>query len=481
MTDGRSRRNFIGRLAGGAGGLIVGFDPEARSWATTPARGLAGLPRLAGTLTDDAATLDEFSQDNGRILHRRPIAVLRPGGVDDVVAMVRYANAHRLRIAMRGQGHSSFGQAQVEAGIVVDSRPLRRILAVTDAGIDVEAGATWEEVLAATLPRGLTPPVLPDTQVLTVGGTSSVGGTGNASHRLGAIVDHVRELEVVTGHGRRLVCAPARERELFEMALAGLGQCALIVRARLSLAAAPSEVTLVDYDHEDLDAFLDDQRAIARDGLFDHLGGRVTTRPGGRPTYRLTVGTFHGPRFPETDRPDTLRGTRGTERRMPYLEYLHRTLPLIERGKQSGAWWWPSPSAMLFVADSDARAFVTDALADPTTLEGTELFGGFAFLACPTPAFARPLLPFPREPLAFQAWIIRRAPADRVDAVLAANLRLWQRVRAKGGTRYAGYGAIPFTPAHWAEHYGAATWKRLTAARRRFDPAGVLTPGPGMF
>ena len=96
-------------------------------------------------------------------------------------------------------------------------------------------------------------------------------------------------------------------------------------------------------------------------------------------------------------------------------------------------------------------------------------------------AFARPLLPFPREPLAFQAWIIRRAPADRVDAVLAANLRLWQRVRAKGGTRYAGYGAIPFTPAHWAEHYGAATWKRLTAARRRYDPASVLTPGPGMF
>ena len=47
---------------------------------------------------------------------------------------------------MRGQGHSSFGQAQVEAGVVIDSRPLRRILRVTDSEIDVEAGATWDEV-----------------------------------------------------------------------------------------------------------------------------------------------------------------------------------------------------------------------------------------------------------------------------------------------------------------------------------------------
>lgn len=482
MSDARSRRQFIGRLAGGAGGLIVGFDPATRCWATAGTPGpLLGLPPLAGTMVTDAATLEEFSQDNGRIIHRRPLAVLRPGGIDDILRMVRFASRHRIRVAMRGQGHSSYGQSQVEAGVVIDARPLRTIVSLTEAEVDVEAGATWDEVLAATLARGRTPPVLPDTQAITVGGTLSVGGTGNASHRSGAIIDHVREIEVVTGDARRLVCSATRNRELFEMALAGLGQVALIVRARLGLADAPSEVTLVDYDHDDLDAFLGDQRSAAADGLFDHLGGRVTKRPDGAPRYRLTAGTFHGPKFPESDRPDVLRGTRGTERRMPYAEYVHRTLPLIERGKQSGAWWYPSPSAMFFVADSDARAFVTEALAEATTLEGTELFNGFAFLACPTRVFTRPLLPFPNEPLAFQAWIIRRVPAERVPAVLDANLRLWQRVRANGGTRYAGYGAVPFTPEHWAAHYGPKPWARLVAAKRAFDPRGVLTPGPGIF
>src|SRR5688572_9681672 len=144
MTDSLSRRAFWRRLAAGGSALIVGFDPEARSWAAERTGGpLVGLPRLDGSLVLDDAVLDEVSQDNGRMVRRRPLAVLRPGGVDDIVRMVRYANAHRLRVAMRGQGHSSYGQAQVEAGVVIDSRPLRRILRVTDSEIDVEAGATW--------------------------------------------------------------------------------------------------------------------------------------------------------------------------------------------------------------------------------------------------------------------------------------------------------------------------------------------------
>ena len=42
----------------------------------------------------------------------------------------------------------------------------------------------------------------------------------------------------------------------------------------------------------------------------------------------------------------------------------------------------------------------------------------------------------------------------RVAPLLEANLRLAERVRRRGGTRYAGYGAVPFTPADWANHYG---------------------------
>ena len=96
--------------------------------------------------------------------------------------------------------------------------------------VEAEAGARWSSVLGATLPLGLTPPVLTDYLELSVGGTLSAGGVGGASPHYGAQVDNVLELEVVTGAGQRVVCSPAQAPELFYAVLAGLGQCAALGR-----------------------------------------------------------------------------------------------------------------------------------------------------------------------------------------------------------------------------------------------------------
>ncbi|MFI7229518.1 hypothetical protein ACIBO5_40415 [Nonomuraea angiospora] len=41
-------------------------------------------------------------------------------------------------------------------------------------------------------------------------------------------------------------------------------------------------------------------------------------------------------------------------------------------------------------------------------------------------------------------------------------------------------GSIPTTPAEWRAHYGPA-WAAFEAARERYDPDGILTPGQGVF
>jgi hypothetical protein len=82
--------------------------------------------------------------------------VLIPGSIDDIVALVRFARAHRLQIAANGQAgtddlresHSSFGQAQVDAGIAIDMSPLDDVFAVDGRRIDVGAGAQWSDVFA---------------------------------------------------------------------------------------------------------------------------------------------------------------------------------------------------------------------------------------------------------------------------------------------------------------------------------------------
>ena len=77
-----------------------------------------------------------------------PLAVLKPGSVGDVVKLVEYANERSLGIAMRGRGHSTYGQAQVEGGIVIDSSPLNALRWHGETALDAgpaPRGATWSE------------------------------------------------------------------------------------------------------------------------------------------------------------------------------------------------------------------------------------------------------------------------------------------------------------------------------------------------
>ena len=64
--------------------------------------------------------------------------------------------------------------------------------------------------------------------------------------------------------------------------------------------------------------------------------------------------------------------------------------------------------------------------------------------------------------------------------MLAANQEVVRRAIGAGGKVYPPY--APALPAGgWQEHYGASTWRRFAAARRRFDPNNILTPGAGIF
>jgi FAD/FMN-containing dehydrogenase len=64
-------------------------------------------------------------------------------------------------------------------------------------------------------------------------------------------------------------------------------------------------------------------------------------------------------------------------------------------------------------------------------------------------------------------------------AMLDRNRTLFDQARDLGGTRYP-IGSLEFSKQDWREHYGRSykTFKRL---KRRYDPSGILTPGPGIF
>src|ERR671927_940569 len=167
------------------------------------------------------------------------------------------------------------------SGVVIDMSTLNQIHTVGPDRAVVDAGVVWRDLLLTTLPAGLTPPVLTDYTRLTVAGTLSVGGVSGSSYLHGAQVDNVSELQVVTGEGELVTCSESENRELFEAALAGLGLCAVIVRATVRLIPARERARTLRFFYPSAPAMLADLRCLIGEERFDHIRGMSVPTPAG--------------------------------------------------------------------------------------------------------------------------------------------------------------------------------------------------------
>jgi cytokinin dehydrogenase len=472
-----SRRTLLG---GAAAAAVVAFDPVGLRWLTA-AEASAGIdvPDLDGELVIDPEALAEAGSDYGNIVHNSPQAVLRPGSVQDIVRIVRYANKHRIGLAMRGQGHATFGQAQVATGIVIDSRTLATIHEISPDGAVVDAGVTWLALTQAALSQGLTPPVSTDYLGLSVGGTLSVGGIGGASSHHGLQVDNVLELDVVTGGGRLLTCSERRNRKLFQAVLGGLGQFAIIVRATVRLIPAETTARVYHLVYSELSAMTAAQRTALADGRFDYLEGQVLPVDGGGWSYLLEGAVY----FSAPDEPDDAELLGGLNPvaseifEQPYFEWLNRLFDLIEQLKPLGL---PNPWVNLFLPAARTDAFVGEVLAELTPADT----GGGPILLYPIRRrlLTRPFVPVPHSNVVFLLSILRTVfPPDpaEVERLIAANRAMYEKARALGGTQYA-IGSIPMSTHDWIRHFGP-TYPRFALAKAMFDPKRVLAPGQGIF
>jgi len=486
MKDHLSRREFT-KLAIGA--AIVGFNPNERSWVTQTSdssRPFDRLPRLDGTLLLDEESRRAIATDEGYMFHRVPAAVLRPGSVQDVVAMVRYANQHKLKVAIRGNGHSRYGQTQAEAGVVIDSRSLNAVRVRTPQSADAQPGVFWSAVADATLPKGLTPRLFPGTclDLITVGGMLNAGGIGNMSPRYGALVDNVTDLDVVTGDGHLVTCSHEHESELFDMVLAGQGQCGVIVRAGLPLMPAPTHVAYHELTYTDLDAYLSDQLRLARDGRFDGQRGTMLRDQSGTWSFRIEIGKFFTPPNEPNMRAleaDLRFASAAAPVRMTYRNYLFLLAARGIGGPSSAGTGRPSPFITMWMPASATRAYLDNILSltrEARALNPRQGIEGFGCYPLNTRRFTRPLFKVPSEEQAFAVWLFRSVKAGdeaALSALLASNRELLAKMTAVGGKRYAPY-LMVISPAEWQVHYGPEVWRRFVAAKAKYDPNRVLSP-----
>jgi FAD/FMN-containing dehydrogenase len=109
---------------------------------------------------------------------------------------------------------------------------------------DVAGMCTYEDLVAATLPYGLAPLVVPQLKTITLGGAVTGLGIESASFRNGLPHESVLEMDILTGAGEVLTASPGEHSDLFRAFPNSYGTLGYAVRLRIELEPVKPFVAL---------------------------------------------------------------------------------------------------------------------------------------------------------------------------------------------------------------------------------------------
>ncbi|MGZ5928786.1 MAG: FAD-dependent oxidoreductase [Rhizomicrobium sp.] len=219
---------------------------------------------------------------------------------EDVVAAVNFARNHKLRLAVKGGGHSYQGTSNAPDSLLIWTRPMHAITLHDDfvpegsreapvPAVTIQAGAMWVDAYDAVMTKAHRYVQGGGCMTVGVAGLVQSGGFGSFSKRYGTAASSLLQAEVVTADGGLRIVNAGRDGDLFWGLKGGGGG---------SLAAVTS-VTLRTHDLPDFFGFAgmtikaasdeDFHRLVARftdfyaDSLFNpHWGEGVTLMPDNR-------------------------------------------------------------------------------------------------------------------------------------------------------------------------------------------------------
>lgn len=202
----------------------------------------------------------------------------------------------------------------------VDLSDLNAIIAIDpDARTcTAEPGVTYVDLVAATLPHGLVPIVVPELKTITIGGAVAGCSIESMSFRYGGFHDTCLEYEVITAKGEVLVCTPDNENALvFQMIHGSFGTLGILSRLVFRLTPAKPYVRVTYEKHRTLASYKASIWRHFETGDVDFMDGIIH----GPDEYVLSLGHF-ADEAPYTSRYDWMRiyylSTR--ERTEDYLE-----------------------------------------------------------------------------------------------------------------------------------------------------------------
>jgi glycolate oxidase len=163
--------------------------------------------RVRGEILTDERTLTRYATDMS-MYQVRPLVVVLPQDLEDVVAVVRFAREEGLPLTPRGGGTSTAGSA-LGRGILLAFRrdgPMNQVLDFDEVGgeprVTVEPALLHDELQAFLRARGLYLPADPSSgAVCLMGGNIATKASGPHALKHGSIDRYLRQLQFISVEG----------------------------------------------------------------------------------------------------------------------------------------------------------------------------------------------------------------------------------------------------------------------------------------
>lgn len=171
--------------------------------------------------------------------------------------------------------------AKATSNLFRPRRPARRgldvggltgVLSIDEGALtaDVQGMCPYERLVAATLPLGLMPLVVPQLRTITVGGAVTGLGIESTSFRHGLAHESVQEMDVMLGDGSIVTATPDNEHaELFAAMPNSFGSLGYSTRLRVALQPVGAQVTTRILAFADIEAALEALGAACARGQYD--------------------------------------------------------------------------------------------------------------------------------------------------------------------------------------------------------------------
>ena len=198
------------------------------------------LEHLAGGIRGRVLRPEDAGYDDARTLFyswidRKPAIIIKAADETDIARVIAYAREQGIQLAVRGGGHSLAGHSMSEGGIVLDVSDMRgmEIDAATRtawAGAGMTAGQYTTAAAAHGLATGFG-----DTGSVGIAGITLGGGVGFLVRKYGMTIDELLAAEIVTADGNLLRTDETNHPDLFWAIRGGGGNFGVATRFKFRL------------------------------------------------------------------------------------------------------------------------------------------------------------------------------------------------------------------------------------------------------